>query len=106
MDKSSIITNFAFYIDKNLSLNINSVKEISIANLSFDENIICKIKAILNSLNNEETKIIKFLEILQFGITSMNCFKINIQDSNKPIIHSFAYRSGKLVFIFILLLLI
>jgi len=103
MDKSSIITNFAFYLDKNLSTNMKFIKDDYIPNKNFDESIIEKINIVFECLNHEEQKIIKFLEILQFGITSMNCFKTNIQDtSNKAMMNSLAFRNGKKKFKFFL----
>ncbi len=96
MDKSSIITNFAFYLDKNLSLNMKQIKDDYISSKEFDEDIIAKINIVFDCLNHEEQKIIKFLDILHFGITSMNCFKINIQDTgNKAMMNSIAFRNGK-----------
>jgi len=96
MDKSSIITNFAYYLDKNLSINIKIIKDDYIANKSFDESILEKINIIFDCLDREEQKIFKFLEILQFGITSMNCFKINVQENNnKAALNSLAFKNGK-----------
>jgi hypothetical protein len=78
LNKSDIINKFAYYIDNNLYENIKSIKdynkEIYITNENFDENIINKLRIIFECLCFNENKIIKFLEILQFCITNMNCF--------------------------------
>ncbi len=99
IDKSSIISNFAFYIEKNLYLNIKSIKDDYIENKSYDNSIVEKIKLIINCLDYNEQKIINFLKILNFCIISMNCFKVNIQDGNNmTMINSFSIQNGKLIF--------
>ena len=99
IEKSEIILYLSYYIDNNFLLNYNNTNELDMktnVKLSgeYNKNIIEKISSLFSALNFNENedeknnKIMKFLQILQRCISSMNCFKLFLYDNYNNIKNS------------------
>ena len=88
IEKSGIILNLVYYFDNNFLTNYqtidesNTITKVTLCN-EYNKEIIERIKSLFEILQfneNEEGKMDKFLKLLQRCISSMNCFKLLLND--------------------------
>ena len=85
LEKSDIIFTLCSYLDKNFAINHSNTNETDINTMTvvsnqYDNNIANKVIALYQAFNNDQEQIISFLKILQQCISSMNCFKLCLDE--------------------------
>lgn len=86
IEKSELILYLAQYFDKFFKVNYDNTFESDYNTMTtlvndYDDNIIKKLKIFFSSVNCDVDKISNFIKILQFCISSMNCFKMLLYDT-------------------------
>lgn len=80
IEKSEIILYLSYYFDENFYTNYLTIKDldssvqVTLTN-QYDQNILSKAQKFFNSFDNQNS-LVKFINILQQCISSMNCFKL------------------------------
>ena len=85
LEKSDIIFKLCSYLDKNFAINHSNTNETDINTMivvsnKYDNNIVNKLISLYKAFNNDQEQIISFLKILQQCISSMNCFKLCLDE--------------------------
>ena len=88
IEKSGIILNLAYYFDNNFLTNYQTIEESNTTTKvtlcgNYNRDIIHRIQTLYKILKfneNEEGNIEKFIKLLQRCISSMNCFKLLLND--------------------------
>lgn len=86
IEKSDVISNFVSYIDINFKKNLLN-SQLTPGNKNFkndlyEKNIEEKLNIVFSALNFDIERVKKIIFILQYCISSMNCFTINLYEYN------------------------
>jgi len=86
IEKSEVMLYLTKFLDENFFQNYEDTTETdykTTSNISgfHNKKIIQNLKMLLNAMNNDYYKINEFLKILQYCISSMNCFKLFLYDT-------------------------
>jgi hypothetical protein len=86
IEKSDIISNLVAYIDNNFKINLLNFGQHpsnkNIKNDNYEKNIVEKLNILFSALNFDIERVKNFISILQYCISSMNCFTINLYEYN------------------------